>query len=156
MVSWLALLHHGISGMSKPKTIPQSLIKFSAGTGTLVFQELLKLLNGNSGVISSPLHLGHLLPQILPGHRLWCYATKRAERFLTIEDFDVLHSAATKQVWLNLYLNRNDLERINISEARVLTGGGLGSKCRGRPSPAQAETRALIHQRTIKTPPESR
>jgi hypothetical protein len=119
--------HHGISGVSKPKTIPQSLIRFSAGTGTLVFQELLKLLNGNPSVISSPLHLGHLLPQILPGHRLWCYATKRAERFLTIEDFDVLHSAATKQVWHNLYLNRNDLERINISEARVLSQANLGA-----------------------------
>ena len=103
--------HHGITGVSKPKTIPQSLIRFSIGTGTLVSQELLKLLEGNAAVMSSPLRLGHLLPQILPGHRLWCYATKRAERFLTIEAFDVLHSSTTKQVWLNLYLNKNDLER---------------------------------------------
>jgi len=44
---------------------------------------------------------------------------------LTIEDFDVLHPPATKQVWLNLYLNRKDLERINISEARVLSQADL-------------------------------
>lgn len=118
--------HHGINSVSMPKRIPKSLIRFATRAGTLVFQELLKLLQGNVALLSSPLHLGHLLPQILPGHRLWCYATKRAERFLTIENFDVLHSPAIKRVWLNLYLNKNDLERINISEARVLSQADLG------------------------------
>jgi hypothetical protein len=116
---------HGISSKSEPEKIPQSLIKFSSGTGTLVFQELLKLQGGNSAIMSSPLLLGHLLPQILPGHRLWCYATNRAERFLTLEKVDVLHSATTRQVWLNLYLSKHDMERHNISEKRLLTNADL-------------------------------
>ena len=116
--------HHGITCECKPKTIPRSTIKFARG-GTLVFQELLRLLDGSVVVLGSELQLGHLLPQILPGHRLWCYATKRAERFLTVEKFDVLHVSAAKKVWLNLYLSRNDLERLGISEKRVTSQADL-------------------------------
>ncbi len=47
-----------------------------------MFPELLKLLGGSANILGSDLRLGHLLPQILPGHRLWCYATGRVERFL--------------------------------------------------------------------------
>ena len=130
--------YHGITCESRPKTIPNSTIKFVRG-GTLVFQELLKLLDGNVGVLSSDLKLGHLLPQILPGHRLWCYATRRAERFLTVEKFDVLYLPAAKQVWLNVYLSRDDLERLRISEEKVraqadlaefeIADGGTDSIC---------------------------
>ena len=116
--------HHGISCEPKPKTIPQSVVKFS-GHGTLVFQELLKLLEGNAGVLRADLKLGHLLPQILPGHRLWCYATKREERFVTIEKFSVLHESASKHVWLKLYLNKDDLERLDMSERKVIAQADL-------------------------------
>jgi YaaC-like Protein len=116
---------HGISCEPKPKAIPQSLVKFPRGKGTLVFPELLKLLDGNAGVLGSDLRLGYLLPQILPGHRLWCYATGRAERFLTVEKVDILHLPATKQVWLNLYLNRNDLGRLKMSEENATSRADL-------------------------------
>jgi|SRR5580704_6153864 hypothetical protein len=117
---------HGISGEAQPKKIHQSLVKFSARKGTLVFQELLKLLGGNLSILNAPLQIGHLMPQILPGHRLWCYATNRPERFLTVEEFEVLHSPAGKQVWLNLYLNKHDLDRLNIQEPRLLSQADLG------------------------------
>jgi len=71
------------------------------------------------------MRLGHLLPQILPGHRLWCYATNRTERFVPVEQFEVRHSASAKQVWLNLYLNKDDLDRLGISEVQALSEGGL-------------------------------
>ena len=116
---------HGISCDSKPRNIPASGIKFPSGRGTLVFPELLKLLGGNASVLASDLRLGHLLPQILPGHRLWCYATGRAERFLTLERSDVLHSATSRQVWLNLYLYRGDLERLNLTPDRIIAQADL-------------------------------
>jgi YaaC-like Protein len=116
---------HGVSSVSQPKKIPFSLIKFSSKACPLVFQELLKLQEGNRSLIRSPLLLGHLLPQILPGHRLWCYATNRAERFLTIERIDIRHSAQTRRVWLNLYLNKEDMQRINISGRSVLSRADL-------------------------------
>lgn len=117
---------HGISGDSDPERIPQSVLKFSARQGTLVFQELLTLLGGNTAVLNSPLKIGHLLPQILPGHRLWCYATNRAERFLTIERFEVLHDMPTREVWLNLYIGRHELERLDLSESKMLSWADLG------------------------------
>ncbi len=64
-----------------------------------------------------------LLRQILPGHRLWCYATKLQERFIPVEKFEVLDASRSKQVWLNLYLDNEDLHRLGISEAKVLSDG---------------------------------
>jgi hypothetical protein len=76
-------------------------------------------------VIASPLRLGHLLPQILPGHRLWCYATNRPERFLTVESFELLHSASLKTAWLNLYIDEADLDRLNLAPAKLLSHADL-------------------------------
>jgi hypothetical protein len=114
--------HHGISADYKPKAIPGSRIKFRKQG---VFQELLQHLDGNPKILDSDLRLGYLLPQILPGHRLWCYATERPERFLTVEKFEVFHSASAKQVWLNIYLNKRDLDRVGISEVNALAEGDL-------------------------------
>lgn len=112
---------HGIIAEPIPKRIPQSLVKFPQRKGTLIFQELLKLLGGNPGVLGSPLRIGHLMPQILPGHRLWCYATNKAERVLTVERFEVMHSTATKEAWLNIYLSKGDFERLAIKETTILS-----------------------------------
>ena len=46
-----------------------------------VFQELLTQIEGNVDVLSAPLPLNHLFPQILPGHRLWCYGMKKTGTF---------------------------------------------------------------------------
>jgi YaaC-like Protein len=118
-------VYHGISCEPKPKKLSQSVVRFPTGKGTHVFPELLNLLDGNVGVLSSDLRLAHLLPQILPGHRLWCYATGRPERFITVEMFDVIHDAATKEVWLNLHLGKHDLDRIDISEEKLLAQADL-------------------------------
>jgi hypothetical protein len=154
---------HGISCESKPKTIPGSLIKFPAAKGTLVFPQLLRLLDGHASLLSTDLRLGHLLPQILPGHRLWCYATGRKERFLTVERFEILHAPAAKHVWLNLHLNRGDIERLNILPKRTIVQADLaefdcsegtpGAVCFQQRSPDTyltypAEALALIIKRT--------
>ena len=75
------------SSAAKTRAIAGSLIKFEKTPASRpgVFQELLQHLDGNVAVLNSDLRLGHLLPQILPGHRLWCYATGRKERFLSVE-----------------------------------------------------------------------
>jgi len=122
---------HGVSSPpSRPRQIQGALIKFDrpgpARPG--VFQELLKHLDGNVSVLNSDLKLGRLLPQILPGHRLWCDAANRQERFIPVEKFEVLHASRTKQVWLNLYLDNDDLERLGISMARALAEGDLATE----------------------------
>src|SRR5580692_8191441 len=116
---------HGITAAARPRAIPGSLIKFGRPG---VFQALLHHLDGNPAILRTDLRLGYLLPQILPGHRLWCYATNRAERFIPVESFDFQHSVATKQVWLNIYLHRADLDRLGIPEVKVLSESDLGGE----------------------------
>jgi len=98
---------HGISCNPKRGTIPGTPVRFDTRKQPAVFQELLHLLNGEPSIVKSNLPLGRLLPQILPGHRLWCYATNQAERFLTVE-FDLLHSPEEKWVWLNVWINKGN------------------------------------------------
>jgi hypothetical protein len=120
---------HGVTAAARPRAIPGSLVKFETTSPTRpgVFQELLQHLDGNSEVLRSDLRLGHLLPQILPGHRLWCYAAHRSERFLAIDYFQVRHSSTLKQVWLNIFLSKNNLAEIGLSETRVLSEADLAS-----------------------------
>ena len=121
---------HGISAAAKPNAIPGSYIKFETPSATRpgVFQELLQHLGGNPALLTSDLRLGYLLPQILPGHRLWCYATGRPERFMSIERVEVLHTPTTKEVWINLYLNSDDLDRLGLSEAKALAEADLAGE----------------------------
>jgi hypothetical protein len=114
---------HGVSSVAKPKAVAGSLIKFEKPSAKKpgAFQALLQQFNGNSVVLNADLRLGYLLPQILPGHRLWCYATNRSERFLSVEKFDIRHDPVNKAVWLNLYLARNDLDRLGMSKSNALS-----------------------------------
>lgn len=122
---------HGVSlPPNKPRQIQGALIKFERPGPTRpgVFQELLKLLDASPAVLASDLKLGQLLPQILPGHRLWCYAADRQERFIPVERFEARHASRLKQVWLNLYVDRDDLDRLGISETKVMAEGNLASE----------------------------
>jgi len=120
---------HGISQAAKPRTIPGALIRFqkSSAKRPSVFDELLRLLDGNAAVLDTELRLGHLLPQILPGHRPWCYATNRIERFIPIHFFEILHSTIDKQIWLNIFVERGELTRtrLGISEEQAFRGAVL-------------------------------
>jgi len=120
----ITLAFHGLSFKHRPRAIPGSLIEFPS-RAPAVFRELIGHFEGNVNLVNSNVRLGHLLPQILPGHRLWCYATAREERFLSIESYELLHSPATKEVWLNLYLNQNDLDRLGFSHRTFLSQADL-------------------------------
>lgn len=56
-----------------------------------------------------------LLPQILPGHRLWSYAANKKERFIAVHDIRPFLDKATRALWLNLYFVSDDLSRIGVS-----------------------------------------
>jgi hypothetical protein len=118
--------YHGISCDPKRGTIPGTHLRFDRRKKPAVIEELLNLLDGNSAILTSDLILGQLLPQILPGHRLWCYATNRAERFLAVE-FNLIHSPRDKNVWLNIWINKNDLAPLELSERMALIHSGLST-----------------------------
>ena len=122
--------YHGIRSTSHPKDIARSVITFETSSPGRpgIFQALLQQFDGNPGIMTSDLRLKYVLPQILPGHRLWCYATKKVERFVSIEHFQIRHSVLSKEIWLNILLRKNDLDRLGMSEQRVLIQSGLAGE----------------------------
>src|SRR5690606_13021034 len=61
-----------------------------------------------------------LIPQILPGHRLWSYAANKKERFVAIHDIRPFLDKNSRNLWLNIYFVSDDLSRIGVSHKNFL------------------------------------
>jgi hypothetical protein len=150
---------HGISSKALTGKIPSSYVSFPPprGPATQAFQQLHMLLNGNPSALSANMTLGKLLPQILPGHRLWCYSTKGAERFLSVERFEIKHDEVRKEVWLNLYVANEDLHRLDLSSKRLLANADLTDfeavDAQGQPDLTSLEQKSPISY--LQTPGEA-
>lgn len=84
-----------------------------------VFAELHKLLVAQNILPGTKYNLASLLPQVLPGHRLWAHAANKQERFISIHELRFMQNAANK-LWLNLVLVADDLSRLAITHKRFL------------------------------------
>lgn len=94
------------------------------------FAELLSALGGAQLSAQTTFNLPALLPQILPGHRLWAQAVGKVERFIAIDDLQFWHDAAAHSLWLRIYLRAEDLSRLGVSHQRMLVESGLGGAFR--------------------------
>jgi hypothetical protein len=120
-------------GLSDGQTVPAS--DLSSGTVTIhddagkvnVFAELIERL-GYPRPAAVTIPVTELAPQVVVGHRLWREASNRSERFVTIERLEFVDGAQTKDVWLRLWLRRNDLSRYNITRTRLIREGGLSGR----------------------------
>lgn len=79
------------------------------------FAEFMFALTGAALPANTDYDVPILLPQILPGHRLWSYAANKKERFIAVHDIRPFLDKATRQLWLNIYFVADDLSRISIS-----------------------------------------
>ena len=70
-----------------------------------------------------------LLPQIVPGHRLWAEGTTNTEkeRFVSLERIEFRQDQAEKEIWLRLYLFADDLKRINITHQDFIQNSKLNA-----------------------------
>jgi hypothetical protein len=64
--------------------------------------------------------LTSLLPQVVPGHRIWCDAADADERFLAIDAIPFLHTTAQKEVWATLRILQDDLDRVGKARKDLL------------------------------------
>lgn len=72
-----------------------------------------------------------LLPQVVIGHRIWREAdTSNAERFIGLTEVEIVKAAATKELWLRLYVENGDLKRYGITRKRLLEQGHLDGNFR--------------------------
>jgi hypothetical protein len=67
-----------------------------------------------------------LIPQIVPGHRMWAMAAKKTERFIATHDIQYWSDHPARQMWLKFYFVANDLTRLSITHARLLAESRLG------------------------------
>jgi hypothetical protein len=91
-----------------------------------VYAELLERLGYSRPVDNDTYQATELLPQIVIGHRIWREAaTTNTERFVGLTEVEMVKAAATKELWLRLYIERGDLRRYGITRKRLLEEGRL-------------------------------
>lgn len=110
------------------------------------FSELLEQF-AETGVATNPFRydLLKLLPQIVPGHRLWVEGDGRhnTERFVSVEHIDFVQNTESREIWLQFYLMADDLRRIDITRENFLARTRLGRQFR------QVDTQDVVNGRRL-------
>jgi hypothetical protein len=123
---------HGLKERLRPpnnRELEDAYVKADTSTtgGAQVFDEFLKAIAGTGLAATHDYDLVHLLPQILPGHRLWADATNRNERFISVQEIRVMEHKATKALWLRIYFFADDLSRLAVTHNKLLNETGLSA-----------------------------
>jgi hypothetical protein len=87
------------------------------------FDVFLQAISGSAlANASQRLDLTALMPQIVPGHRLWVRGGTQGtrERFISVERVEFRHDATNCHLWLRLYVIADDLSRVNMTHQRFL------------------------------------
>ena len=108
------------------------------------FDELILALGHRSYPNGHAIPITHLVPQILPGHRLWANAANEKERFLSIQRVQFTEDADAKRAWLRFYLYKDDLTRLGHSQKYVLENSGLDVEFQKVKCEETVESRSLI------------
>jgi YaaC-like Protein len=89
------------------------------------FAELAKVF-GASVTTPTRYNLPDLIPQIVPGHRLWAYATENSERFVSIYQITPMFNRGDKDMWLDIKVVADDLSRLGLTQTDFLSSSGFG------------------------------
>ena len=108
------------------------------------FAELMSTLTGAGLTTPYEYDLPVLLPQIVPGHRLWAQAAGQPERFIAIHDIQFWHQPTASQIWFRLYFVEEDLKRLGVTQKRLLEETGLDSICKKVLCKEKADGKQLI------------
>ena len=108
------------------------------------FNELKTTITGRGIQAPSTYELKHILPQVLPGHRLWAQAANERERFVSFQDIQFWYNSGTHQVWLRLYLFAHDLSRLSVTHRDFLVHSALQTNFREVACNRTIDSRPLI------------
>lgn len=87
-----------------------------------------------------------VFPQLLPGHRLWCEANTKAERFISV-DADFYEDTTSKQAWIVLNLKKKDIEQLGKTHTAIMKESGLKSNWEEVVSPVSPTNFMTIQQK---------
>ncbi len=118
---------HGLSESARPRQSAGAIIKtVLRGNRRSAFDDFLYAVSGRRLGNNHQFRLGHLLPQILTGHRVWCAAASAAERFVGVDDLQFLTGPNDRSIWIRVSLREDDVRRLNLSYAQLLRRTLLG------------------------------
>jgi hypothetical protein len=89
------------------------------------FAEFKHALTGSGLTTSTDYQIPDLLPQIVPGHRLWALAANRSERFIALHDICFRQDRSARTVWAELIVVADDLSRLGLTHSEFLGDSGL-------------------------------
>lgn len=121
------------------------------GHSPRLFNDLKATTTGKTDPKGRVYTLKNVMPQLVPGHRVWCAATGSAERFVEIQRTDFRFNEATKEVWLEINIFSDDLTRFGITRTRLLSESGLDKLFREVSSTEAAGDRTLVKFEQIKS-----
>lgn len=124
-------LSHARHGLTAIRPKPRAILGDEIGiktshTNVNVFSELMTIVDGHAPSFRN-LQVRHLLPQILPGHRLWTYASGRKEQFLRAK-IRGFHDSDRKSAWLRIYIDRGEFLYLGKSIKKFLADVKLPGK----------------------------
>jgi hypothetical protein len=90
-----------------------------------VFDDFLQELRGTGLTSATKFNLVSVMPQIVPGHRLWMAASGKPERFVSIQRIEFAQATGSNDLWVNVVLDKADLTRLSCSQARCVSESGL-------------------------------
>lgn len=122
-----------------------------ASGGIQNFSEFKQALSGTGLTTTTNFQLQVLLPQVVPGHRIWASAQKTSERFVAIHEIRFKHYPTTRTVWLDFYFVADDLSRLGITQQRLLKETGLTGCFRGVVCSEQFDGRHLLRFEQVTT-----
>jgi len=117
-----------------------------------VFDDLMRALEGYSPTFGD-IAVRELLPQILPGHRLWTYASQQNEKFLAV-DAKAYVNIDRRRAWVQLDIDRGKYRHILSSVQELIRNSHLPGQWRqvssedseGMVSLEQTRTRRYQHR----------
>jgi hypothetical protein len=96
-----------------------------SGGNPNVYPELMERLGFSRPADGAAYPVTQLLPQVVVGHRLWRDAARVRERFVAVDDVEIVGDSFAHTLWLRLYIARGDLSRYSITRAALLGEGDL-------------------------------
>jgi hypothetical protein len=118
---------HGISNdATAGLTVPTAEIKLhrSRGTNISALDELHVALVG-SQLPSGAVPIRELLPQSVVAHRLWCDASGRVERFLSVNRVNLHHDESGKRIWATIGVRADTARAHRRGVQEIVNHGGL-------------------------------
>lgn len=129
-----AAAFHGLKERLNPPTGRELLDSYlgaiPSGANINIFDDFLAVVRGTALPRNQDFPVSEILPQLLQGHRLWCAAAQKEERFIEVARIDVLQDPHSRALWLVLNFFEDDLTRLGITHAALLDNTGLRASFR--------------------------